>query len=146
MNFEQFQLAADYRLAICELTENVFATIIKNYPKVADDTKILICKLLHTSLIVHNPQVDGKTYEYAACKSTWNLHIRNMMYLAQNEIVRLRNNRLANSVICEHFVLFASKLCSVVSYINRRLFYFIMNDCLANHFFFFDFIRAGILG
>lgn len=111
---ELFQLAADYRYAICELTENVLASIIKSFPKVGDDTKVLICKLLHTSLIVHHPQVSGKTYEYAAAKSTWNLHIRNMMHLVQTEVLRLRNNRLANSVICEHFVLFASKLCSVV--------------------------------
>lgn len=108
-------MAADYRFAICELTENVLATVIKNFPKVGDDTKVLICKLLHTSLIVHNPQVGGETFEHAASKNAWNLHIRNMMHLVQNEVLRLRNNRLANSVICDYFVLFASKLCSVVS-------------------------------
>lgn len=37
-----------------------------------------------------------------------------MLHLVQNEVLRLRNNRLVNSVICEHFVLFAAKLCSVV--------------------------------
>lgn len=111
----KFQLAADYRFAVCDLTEGVLSSVIKNYTKVADDTKILISKLLHTSLIVHNPEVDGLTSEYAANKATWHLHIRNMMHLVQNEILRLRNNRLANNVICEHFVLFASKLCSVVS-------------------------------
>ncbi|KAJ6636448.1 Serine-protein kinase ATM, partial [Pseudolycoriella hygida] len=106
-------LAADYRFAICELTENVLSTIIKSFPKVGDETKVLICKLLHISLVVHNPQMDGNVYELSACKSTWNLHIRNMMHLVETEISRLRNNRLANSVVCEHFVLFASKLCSV---------------------------------
>lgn len=120
-----------------KFTEQILDKLLKFYQFTMDaDSKVILFKIMHISIVVHHPQpigIDGgscaneeildETSDFfqphiSDDTQLWHKHLRNMHSIVEREIGDSRKRCVRVNptpvVICPIFVRMAAKLCSVV--------------------------------
>ncbi|XP_055591909.1 serine/threonine-protein kinase ATM isoform X2 [Uranotaenia lowii] len=119
-------LAVDYRYEICSFTEKIGQRLVKAYEaKLEDDAKATLFRLMHLSVLVHNPEKSSTEWRsnesifFATDRAEWFKCLRNFYFVVGNELkahVSASKNAVGGREVpfVGTFLDFASRLCYVM--------------------------------